>query len=314
MTRGRDEGRGRLRSDRAWGSHGLAALLALLAVFSLAPACSKSGRPAVDKVVVNVTDGLDVLGLSKDDVSKRITAALVAAKFTMLDEGESPPEGAKPWRVIAAVKAEEPDPDSGARPKVACALSLHQKGGSESWETEGHARLEARSNSIDDIQQAARDGFARSLERAVAEAKAVVELLAAKDEAVVEKLAGPPGASQEAAVLVLARRHNPAALKVLIEWLGSDDVEVVHQAMGLLVEMKARDAVSPLIEAAHGKDATFEREVVFALGEIGGDEAEAYLFTLAQGHDDPIVRASAERALEDLKQKRTMKARPGDSP
>jgi HEAT repeat protein len=78
--------------------------------------------------------------------------------------------------------------------------------------------------------------------------------------------------------------------------------------------MKAKDAVPPLIEAARGKDATFEREVVFALGEIGGDEAEAYLFTLAQGHDDPIVRASAERALEDLKQKRTMKARPGDSP
>jgi HEAT repeat protein len=48
----------------------------------------------------------------------------------------------------------------------------------------------------------------------------------------------------------------------------------------------------------------FQREVVFAVGAIGGDDAEAYLDLVASGSDDPLLRASAAQALLELRQKK----------
>ena len=56
-----------------------------------------------------------------------------------------------------------------------------------------------------------------------------------------------------------------------------------------------------LIDLGRAKEASFLREIVYALGAIGGEEAEAYLFTMAQGHDEPVIRASAQQALDELK-------------
>jgi hypothetical protein len=66
------------------------------------------------------------------------------------------------------------------------------------------------------------------------------------------------------------------------------------------VEMRARGAIPALIDLTKGHDAGFLQEVVFAIGEIGGAEAEAYLYTVAQGHDLPAVQAAAQQALDTL--------------
>jgi hypothetical protein len=64
--------------------------------------------------------------------------------------------------------------------------------------------------------------------------------------------------------------------------------------------MRARSAVPVLIDLARGRDMGFLQEIVFAVGEIGGPEAEAYLFTVAQGHDQPAIQAAARQALETM--------------
>ena len=79
---------------------------------------------------------------------------------------------------------------------------------------------------------------------------------------------------------------------------------MVRRAVGLLVELKAQQAVNPMIEATGRQGSVVEREIVFAVGAIGGDDAEAYLDLVATGHDDPVVRASAEAALHELRAKR----------
>jgi HEAT repeat protein len=76
----------------------------------------------------------------------------------------------------------------------------------------------------------------------------------------------------------------------------------------VLAEMKASAAVPALIELMKDREIGFAQEVVYAIGEIGGSEAEAYLFTVAQGHDQPDVQAAAQQALDTLDASRKLMA------
>ena len=69
--------------------------------------------------------------------------------------------------------------------------------------------------------------------------------------------------------------------------------------------------MNPLIEAANQRDLMFQREVVFAVGSIGGSDAEAYLDLVASGHDDALLRTSAEQALSELRARQQKKSPPG---
>jgi hypothetical protein len=76
---------------------------------------------------------------------------------------------------------------------------------------------------------------------------------------------------------------------------------------GFLVKVVAPQCDLPLADHEQPCDieldptAVVQREIVFALSAIGGDEAEAYLDVVASGHDDPLLRASAEKALGELR-------------
>src|SRR5262249_11978653 len=105
----------------------------------------------------------------------------------------------------------------------------------------------------------------------------------------------------EFAIRSLSARKNPAVEQALVEKLRGNDPEGVRRAIGGLVELKSPSSVPALIELARGKDSGFLREIIFALGSIGGEEAEAYLYTAAQGHDQPAVRAAAQQALDELR-------------
>lgn len=143
-----------------------------------------------------------------------------------------------------------------------------------------------------------------SLAEAAFEARATIELSTEPDDAVVKKLSDTDAPVRSAAMQLLARRRHPAVVPALIERLKIDDLGVLRRTVGLLVEIKDPSAVPAIIDASRAKNAVVQREIVFAIAAIGGDEAEAYLDVVASGHDDPLVRSSAEKALAELKSRR----------
>ena len=100
----------------------------------------------------------------------------------------------------------------------------------------------------------------------------------------------------------------------LLDKLKGDDADDVRRAIGGLVELKDPRAVPALIDLARAKDMVFLREIIFALGQIGGDEAEAYLYTVAQGHDQPAIRDVAQKALDEMSARKARTEKPKKEP
>ena len=78
---------------------------------------------------------------------------------------------------------------------------------------------------------------------------------------------------------------------------------LVLMAIGALVELKDPRAVGPLIEAGRRKNSAYVAQVVYAVAQLGGREAQAYLFTISSGHPDPALREAAKEALQELEKR-----------
>jgi hypothetical protein len=114
------------------------------------------------------------------------------------------------------------------------------------------------------------------------------------------------GAVREAALHALVERRHPGALPPLLAALekpGAGPLEV-RRAVGALVRLGDVRAVPALIARVPRGDPGFLTELVWALGALGGAEAEAYLFTVAQGHDSAPVREAARQALTEAQARR----------
>lgn len=170
----------------------------------------------------------------------------------------------------------------------------------------GEARVEGKDTET--RRKALREALRRALTQ-VTEA-AVLQLKAADrpDGALQQDLLSQDERVREYALRVLAERRHPAAAPLLINQLEDDNPQEVRRAIGVLAEMKAPAAVPALIDLMKDREIGFAQEVVFAIGEIGGSEAEAYLFTVAQGHDQPDVQAAAQQALDTLYASRKLMA------
>lgn len=191
------------------------------------------------------------------------------------------------------------------------ALELQHTGKSDSFAIDSRVQVKpAERNDVEAMQSALRDALDDALGRAVRQAAALISLEDASEAVIVGKLHDPDPAVADAAVRLLVRRHHKAALPALLGQLKGDDLNVLRGVVGLLVELGAPEAVNPLIDAANQKGPVFEREVVFAVGAIGGDNAEAYLDLVASGHDDPLLRASAAQALLELREKKAKMTAP----
>ncbi len=288
--------------------------LAVAACLVAASGCKSGARPQVEKVALDSLEGLDVLGMTRAQVQESIEGALDHARFERLPEGAPAASGSRPWRLIFSVRAEEPDAEQADRLVVAVSVSLHQKGGSESWESRARGEGRAKSGLVEDVQAASREALGQAVRRAVEDGGALATASGLDEAALVALAGGADLVKREAAAQVLARRGNRAALPVLKGRLQATDDEDVLRAVGLLVELKDPSVVPAIIDAARGRKPAVQQAVVFALAEIGGEDAEAYLFTLAQGHEDPVIRASAERALEQLTHRPRRTPAAGDKP
>lgn len=275
---------------------GLALLLAL--------GCSKSGRPWIDRLQVDAFEGGEVASLSKDQLEQRLVAKLEAAKFMVARPGQKIPDDVKPWRLQLAAGLSEPDLERQTS-AVVLALELQHSGQSEPFALDSRVVVKApEGNDVEAMQSTIREALDDALGRSVRQAAALISLEDAPEAKLLGKLNDADPAVADAAVRLLVRRHHKAALPALLERLKSDDLDVLRGVIGLLVELRAPESVNPLVEAAHLRGPVFEREVVFAVGSIGGDDAEAYLDLVATGHEDPLIRASAEQALQELRQKK----------
>lgn len=285
-------------------------VLATLGALALsALACSK-GRPPVhylDRVEVagaTVEDNA-LLALTPEDVRQLLEQSLAPPSFARLRPDQTLPEGARLYRATLelAFTREATRADSDERwAEVGASLTLRRvfSEARETFEVSGVGEEEVVGVDLEGRQLAHRRALAQALEQVALEARLQLDAVTRSDEALVKELASEDERVREIALQILAARGHPAAGPLLIRRLGAEDLGEVRQAMGALVEMRVEEAVPPLIDLARGRDPLFERELLFAISGIGGEEARAYLFTVAQGHDEPSVRAAAQEAFEEL--------------
>jgi hypothetical protein len=118
--------------------------------------------------------------------------------------------------------------------------------------------------------------------------------------AILKALDDPDAALRQVAFAAIGERHLSGAVPRLLELLHSSDELVRDGAIGALVALREPRAVRPLIDLAQFNDLDLMRRVIDAVGTIGGSEAKSYLELVAAGHDVPIIRELAEKALERM--------------
>lgn len=124
------------------------------------------------------------------------------------------------------------------------------------------------------------------------------------DEEVLRDLESADPKVRDLAVGVLADRKNPAAVPGLIVRLRDPDPEIADRAVGALAQIGDPRGVGPIIELSRRREGPFVAQMVRAVGDIGGAEAEAYLETMAGGHPDPLVVEAAQAGLRDARRRR----------
>jgi HEAT repeat protein len=107
-------------------------------------------------------------------------------------------------------------------------------------------------------------------------------------------------AVRDHAIRVLADRGERHAVPPLIARLRDPDPEVSELALGALAQLRDERASLAIIDLAHHRDPAFTAQIARILGDIGGEDARAWLLTMSSGHPDIAVRNAAREALADL--------------
>lgn len=163
-----------------------------------------------------------------------------------------------------------------------------------------------------DVEESA--GFAalalECTERAADAIGAAIALADAPEAKVVAAISAKDRGTREQAVVIAGQRRLKSAVPPLMEVVRGedDDQDLVLRSIGALVAIGDERAVPALIDAGRRRSSVYLGQILFAVAQLGGKEAEAYLFTVANGHADPDVRANAKTALDELTARREAKA------
>ncbi len=299
----------------------------LLSLFSL---CGCHFKPRAETILISrvavsgstLSDN-GALNITADELKQHLVEALDAAgRFRPLppaqDDRKDAPESYRA-KVELTFTRESDDPPGTAsggsamrRAEVALTLTLSS------------ARSDGDANQLRAVSSAARlfdgspgpklDGARQAAYRAALDAalkQAASDLLLQADAAkksepeLVADLASTDAGLRDSAVRQLADRKSPAAVPALIERLKDPDREVVLRAMGALQAIRDQRAVKPLIELSERQDPAFVAQVIYVIGDLGGPEAEAFLFTQQNGSPEPQVRVAAAEASQTLQRRRT---------
>ncbi|ATB38401.1 PBS lyase [Cystobacter fuscus] len=284
-------------------------LLPFLVALLLLGACrSREPRFPVEHVSLKGATVIDngLLGWSASDIQALFTDVLRdSRRFELLSEEAPERSEPGPWSFTLELPfTREALKDGGtysfAEVGVTLVMERRSGEGTQRYQVVGLGEVRVESKGAEARRKALREALRRGLVQVVDAARLQLAAVGRPDGALVMDLQSPDERVRDFALRVLAERRNPAAAPMLLRQLQDEDLQVARQAMGALVEMKESSAVPALIELVKERDVGFMQEVVFAIGEIGGAEAEAYLFTVAQGHDQPDVQAAAQQALDTL--------------
>jgi hypothetical protein len=155
------------------------------------------------------------------------------------------------------------------------------------------------------LESSARNAaFAAALDTALYEAAAALadqmDERAKNDDAVVADLRSTEPRIRDYAIRVLSERRNPAAVPALIARLSDPEPSIWLRAVGALTIIGDRRAVGPLIDLTRKRRPEDAGPLIYAIGTLGGPEAEAYLFTLESGAPDEGMRRAAREAYAEL--------------
>ncbi|MBN1961559.1 MAG: HEAT repeat domain-containing protein [Deltaproteobacteria bacterium] len=123
-----------------------------------------------------------------------------------------------------------------------------------------------------------------------------------KDETLIALLDDPDPRLRDFVIIRLGDRKSSQAVLPLCQHLNSEPKpELVLRTIGTLVTIGDQRAVEPLIELTAHRDPAFVMQLLYAIGSLGGHNAEAFLITVASGHPIEALRQSAEQALKEMK-------------
>jgi hypothetical protein len=109
------------------------------------------------------------------------------------------------------------------------------------------------------------------------------------------------------AIRAVAQRHLTSEVPALLKLLSDDDETVRDAALGALVELHDRRAVSEIAKQRSMRDRREMRKILDAIAMLGGQEASDYLAFVADTHEDEEIRQMAKQALDRLKRRANAK-------
>ena len=108
------------------------------------------------------------------------------------------------------------------------------------------------------------------------------------------------GDLQEQAIHIAGERKLRDEVPVLLELLDNPSEPVRDAALGALIQIGDRRAVTALTKSRSLRDRREMRKIIEAIATLGGDEALDYLGFIAASHDDEEIRALATSARARL--------------
>ncbi len=278
-----------------------------LAVLSGEMACSQVKQTGVPVVIFGIDDkassSTDGVAFDSTKIRKMLEDAIESNPQLALVSGEQ--DGtykAELTLVLASERESTTSDEKGVYRAVQVDLSL------TNWKN-GHVeqRLSALGKAFlvqDPKRQDRQRGFDKVCKKSIARAVELVGLQIAARDMSPEELRALLSSDDEDKRLYTLRslrdRHEPGLQSKVIEMLDDPDADVALEAVGVLVQEKAKSAAVPLIRISRRRDRIFLLQIITALGEIGGPVARGFLFTVAAGHDSSEIRQRAREALQHV--------------
>jgi hypothetical protein len=122
-------------------------------------------------------------------------------------------------------------------------------------------------------------------------------------EAVAAALRADGGALRLEAIRMVGERHLTGESTALLALLNDPDETTRDAALGSLIRLGDRRAVTELTRSRSLRDDREMRKIIEAISMLGGEEADDYLSFVASSHDDEEIRAEAAAARTRLQRR-----------
>jgi hypothetical protein len=134
------------------------------------------------------------------------------------------------------------------------------------------------------------------------------KLATAPESAIRAALRADGGELQEQAIRIAGERKLRDEVPALLDLLENPNESVRDAALGALIQIGDRRAVSALTKSRSLHDRREMRKIIEAIATLGGDEALDYLSFVAASHDDEEIRALAAAAKQRLERRQQASA------